>query len=108
LNEFIIHPVKEADEVLKLALVADSPKEIFNGEEEEYMFIKGDKGYNPKTLKGREGRSLKWKKKKRLFNVIVANPVPILGITLAFSVLEVSLFKNAYAVYFHWFCKWFV
>jgi ATP-dependent Lon protease len=52
LKEFIVHPVKEADEVLKIALVADSPKEIFNGEEEEYMFIKGDKGYNPKSLKG--------------------------------------------------------
>lgn len=30
---------------------------------------------------------------KKAFNTIIANPVPILGITLAFSVLEVSLFK---------------
>ncbi|MEI6092946.1 MAG: endopeptidase La [bacterium] len=49
LNELTIHPVKEADEVLKLALVAGSGEEIFSGEEEEYMFIKGDKGYNPKA-----------------------------------------------------------
>lgn len=49
LNELTIHPVKEADEVLKLALVAGSGEEIFTGEEEEYMFIKGDKGYSPKS-----------------------------------------------------------
>lgn len=49
LKELTVHPVKEADEVLKLALVAGSGDEIFTGEEEEYMFIKGDKGYNPKS-----------------------------------------------------------
>jgi len=49
LKELTIHPVKEADEVLKLALVAEKGDKIFMGEEEEYMFIKGDKGYNPRA-----------------------------------------------------------
>jgi ATP-dependent Lon protease len=49
LKELIIHPVKDADEVLKLALVMKEGEELFVGEEEEYIFIKGDKGYNQKT-----------------------------------------------------------
>ncbi|MCX6113272.1 MAG: endopeptidase La [Proteobacteria bacterium] len=49
LKELTIHPVKEADEVLKLALVTEEGEKIFMGEEEEYMFIKGDKGYNPRA-----------------------------------------------------------
>ena len=49
MKALVVHPVKEADEVLKLALVAGEGEKIFLGEEEEYMFIKGDKGYNPKS-----------------------------------------------------------
>ena len=49
MKELIIHPVKNADEVLKLALVLKEGEELFVGEEEEYIFIKGDKGYNQKT-----------------------------------------------------------
>ena len=49
MKELIIHPVKDADEVLKLALVFKEGEELFVGEEEEYIFIKGDKGYNQKT-----------------------------------------------------------
>lgn len=49
MKELIIHPVKEADEVLRLALVREEGDEIFVGEEDEYMYVKGDKGYNPKT-----------------------------------------------------------
>ncbi|MFH1223023.1 MAG: S16 family serine protease, partial [Pseudomonadota bacterium] len=49
MKEIIVHPVKEADEVLRLALVLKEGEEIFVGEEDEYLFVKGDKGYNPKA-----------------------------------------------------------
>lgn len=45
LKHITIHPVKEADEVLQLALVIGEKEELFMGEEEEYLVIKGDKGY---------------------------------------------------------------
>ena len=49
LKELVIHPVKDADEVLQLALVLNEGEKLFVGEEEEYIFIKGDKGYNQKA-----------------------------------------------------------
>jgi len=49
MKEIIVHPVKEADEVLRLALVMEEGDNIFTGEEDEYMLVKGDKGYNPKA-----------------------------------------------------------
>lgn len=45
LKDLKIHTVKEADEVLRLALVFGKKDELFKGEEEEYMCVKGDKGY---------------------------------------------------------------
>ena len=49
LKELTIHPVKEADEVLKLALVFEEGEQLFVGEEDEYLTIKGDKGYNQRV-----------------------------------------------------------
>ncbi len=49
LKAFTIHPVKEADEVLRLALVFNEGEQLFIGEEDEYFTIKGDKGYNQKN-----------------------------------------------------------
>lgn len=46
LRHITIHPVKEADEVLLLALEIDKKENLFMGEEEEYLLIKGDKGYS--------------------------------------------------------------
>jgi len=45
LKNITIHPVKEADEVLVLALELGEKEQLFMGEEEEYCIIKGDKGY---------------------------------------------------------------
>lgn len=49
LKELIIHPVKDADQVLQLALVLKEGEKLFVGDEDEYIFIKGDKGYNQKA-----------------------------------------------------------
>ena len=49
LKQLTIHPVKEADEVLKLALVFGKGEQLFVGEEDEYLTIKGDKGYNQRA-----------------------------------------------------------
>jgi ATP-dependent Lon protease len=45
MKELTVHPVKEADEVLNLALVFNKGDRLFKGEEEEYMDIKGSKSY---------------------------------------------------------------
>ena len=37
--------MKEADEVLELALVSPDGTPLFKGEEEEYLVVKGDRGY---------------------------------------------------------------
>jgi len=49
LKSLTIHPVKDADQVLQLALVLKEGEKLFIGDEDEYLFIKGDKGYNQKT-----------------------------------------------------------
>lgn len=49
LKELTVHPVKEADEVLRLALVFNKGEQLFVGEEDEYLTIKGDKGYNQRV-----------------------------------------------------------
>ncbi|MBN1115061.1 MAG: endopeptidase La [Oligoflexia bacterium] len=46
-----VHTVKEADEVLKLALVFEEGEALFYGEEEEYFVVKGDKGYTSTASK---------------------------------------------------------
>ncbi len=49
MKELTVHPVKEADEVLRLALVFNEGEQLFVGEEDEYLTIKGDKGYNQRV-----------------------------------------------------------
>ncbi len=49
LKQLVIHPVKETDEVLRMALVFKDGEQLFVGEEDEYLTIKGDKGYNQRV-----------------------------------------------------------
>lgn len=46
LKQIKVHPVKEADEVLKIALAVNKDEELFQGEVEDYIAVKGDRGYS--------------------------------------------------------------